>query len=124
MKKILVVDDEPAILFMFKHLFRKSDADVITCEGVERAKEEIDKYNFTLVISDIRLTCIESREGLEIFDYVRKLSPETAVILMTAFGSEHEKEEAYQKGVFHYYEKPLDVHHLITKVRSLGITIQ
>ena len=42
---------------------------------------------------------------------------------MTAYGSDEIREDAYKRGAFHYYEKPIDIVHLISKVRSLGIVV-
>jgi two-component system response regulator AtoC len=66
---------------------------------------------------------IDGIEGLELLSYIKKNSPDTAVIIMTAYGSDEVKNEAYKRGAFYYYEKPLDINHLIEKINSLGITL-
>jgi DNA-binding NtrC family response regulator len=62
-------------------------------------------------------------EGLELLSYVKEKNPETQVIIMTAYGSEDIREDAFRRGAFFYYEKPIDINHLIEKIQSLGIVL-
>lgn len=123
MKKILIVDDEPTILMTLSHLLSNKDTAVITSSRIEEAEEALSRYTFDLVIADIRLSGMYGIEGLELLSYIKKLRPETEVIIMTAYGSDEIKEDAYRRGAFHYYEKPIDIAHLISKVQTLGITL-
>lgn len=123
MKKVLIVDDEPTILMTLAHLLGSKDTTVITSSRMEEAEEALSRYTFDLVIADIRLSGMYGMEGLELLSYVKKLSPATEVIIMTAYGSEEIKDEAYRRGAFHYYEKPVDISHLISEVQPLGIVI-
>jgi DNA-binding NtrC family response regulator len=123
MKKILIVDDEPTILMTLSHLLSTRDTTVITSSKIEEAEEALARYMFDLVIADIRLSGMYGIEGLELLSYIKRLNPGTEVIIMTAYGSDEIKEDAYKRGAFHYYEKPIDISHLILKVSDLGITI-
>ncbi len=121
MQKILIVDDEPTILLTLSHLLGNRDTTVIRSSRIEEAEEALSRYRFDLAIADIRLSGMEGVEGLELLSYIKKISPETEVIIMTAYGSDEMREDAYRRGAFHYYEKPIDIPHLIDKVQSLGI---
>ena len=123
MKKILLVDDEPTILLTLSHLLSTKDTVVITCSSMEEAEEALSKYAFDLMIADIRLSGMYGIEGLELLSYVRRISPSTEVIIMTAYGSDEMREDAYRRGAFHYYEKPIDLAHLVSRVRALGILV-
>lgn len=123
MKKILIVDDEPTILLTLSHLLSTKDTVVITCASMEEAEEALSKYAFDLVIADIRLSGMYGIEGLELLSYIRKISPATEVIIMTAYGSDEIREDAYRRGAFHYYEKPIDLTHLVSRVCALGIPV-
>lgn len=123
MKKILIVDDEPTILMTLSHLLGNRDTSVITSSRMEEAEEALARYVFDLVIADIRLSGMYGIEGLELLSYVKALSPQTAVIIMTAFGSDEISDEAYRRGAFHYYEKPVDLTHLLGLVKNLGIPV-
>lgn len=121
MKKILIVDDEPTILMTLSHVLSNKDTTVITSGRIEEAEEALSRYKFDLVIADIRLSGMYGIEGLELLSYVKKLSPETEVIIMTAFGSDEMRDEAEKRGAFHYFEKPIDIDQLLSKVNEIGI---
>ncbi len=123
MKKILIVDDEPTILLTLSHFLNNKDVVVIASSRIEEAEEAIRRYNFDLVIADIRMSGMYGIEGLELLSYIKKVSPETAVIIMTAYGSEDMKNSAYQRGAYYYYEKPIDMDDLSRKVENLGIPV-
>ncbi len=123
MKKILIVDDEPTILMTLSHLLSNKDSVVITSSRMEEAEEALARYNFDLVIADIRLSGMYGKEGLELLSYIKKINPATEVIIMTAYGSDDIRDDAYERGAFHYYEKPIDIAHLISKVQTLGIQV-
>ncbi len=123
MKKILIVDDEPTILMTLSHLLSSKDNVVITSSRMEEAEEALARYSFDLVIADIRLSGMYGIEGLELLSYIKKISPTTQVIIMTAFGSDEIRDDAMGRGAFYYYEKPIDIAHLISKVQTLGIQI-
>lgn len=123
MKKILIVDDEPTILMTLSHLLSNKETTVITSSRIEEAEEALSRYVFDLVIADIRLSGMYGIEGLELLSFVKKMHAETAVIIMTAYGTDEIKEDAYKRGVFHYYEKPIDLSHLVAKVQALGIPV-
>lgn len=123
MKKVLIVDDEPTILMTLSHLLGSKDTTVITSSRMEEAEEALSRYTFDLVIADIRLSGMYGIEGLELLSYIKKLSPATEVIIMTAYGSEEMREDAYRRGALHYYEKPIDISHLISEVQPLGIIV-
>ncbi len=123
MKKILIVDDEPTILLTLSHLLNNEDTTVITSNRIEEAEEALSRYRFDLVIADIRLSGMYGIEGLELLSYIKKISPGTEVIIMTAYGSDEIREDSYGRGAFHYYEKPVDIPHLVNMVQSLGIMV-
>ncbi len=123
MKKILIVDDEPTILLTLSHLLGNKGITVITSSRIEEAEEALARYTFDLVIADIRLSGMYGIEGLELLSYIKKMSPGTEVIIMTAYGSDEIRDDAFRRGAFHYYEKPIDIPGLLDKVESLGITL-
>lgn len=123
MKRILIVDDEPSILLSLSHLFGNENVAVITSTKMEDAEEALGMYVFDLVIADIRLSGVYGIEGLELLSYIREISPSTKVIIMTAYGSNEMREIAYDRGAFHYYEKPIDVNDLVEKVTVCGIPV-
>ena len=123
MKKILVVDDEPTILMTLSHLLNNKETTVITSSRIEEAEEALSRYSFDLVIADIRLSGMYGIEGLELLSFIKNMHPETEVIIMTAYGTEEIKVDAYRRGAYYYYEKPIDLSHLVIKVQELSIPV-
>jgi len=123
MKKLLIVDDEPTILLTLSHVLSSKDTVVITSSRIEEAEEALSRYPFDLVIADIRLSGMYGIEGLELLSYIKEMSPSTEVIIMTAYGSHEMRDEAYSRGAYYYYEKPIDIEHLVSKIRPLGIIL-
>ncbi len=123
MKRILIVDDEPTILLSLSYCLKADGVEVITCSKIEAAEEALARYSFDLVIADIRMSGMYGIEGLELLQYVKGLNPVTAVIIMTAYGSPEIKEEAFKRGAYYYYEKPVDIDHLLMMVNRLGIPV-
>ncbi len=123
-KRILIVDDEPTILLTLSYALRSKDVEVITASRLEPAEEALSRYSFDLVIVDIRMSGILGIEGLELLSYIKRYWPNTEVIVMTAYGSDEIKQEAFGRGARYYYNKPLDIEELAERVRSLGIPVK
>lgn len=123
MKKILIVDDESTILITLSHLFSSKETIVLTCNTIEEAERALSLHTFDLVVADIRMSGMDGIEGLELLSYVKEKWPGTEVIIMTAYGSEEMREEAYRRGAYYYYEKPIDISELISRVQTLGINM-
>ncbi|MDD5223455.1 MAG: response regulator, partial [bacterium] len=121
MKKILIVDDEENILDLLHKALRNNGVEVVTASTIEQAEFAIQNTHFDVVLADIRLTGVCGRLGLELLPYVENKSPGTKVVVMTGYGSPEIEEEAYEKGAFYYFEKPIDLRILCQKLDEIGI---
>lgn len=121
MKKVLIVDDEENLLNLLSKAIKSKDVEVVTANKIEDAEYAIKNTFFDVVIADIRLTGVLGREGLELLEYIRNKSPETEVIIMTAYGSEEIKQEAYEKGAYFYFDKPIDLNILKERLYELDV---
>ncbi|MBN2288695.1 MAG: sigma-54-dependent Fis family transcriptional regulator [Candidatus Glassbacteria bacterium] len=102
-KRILVVDDEPLMRdFLVETLQRKKYVVDAVGSG-SQAIEKIKGDYFDLVITDIRMPEVS---GMEVLDAVKKNSPETEVVMITAFGTIENAVEAMKLGAYHYLQKP------------------
>ncbi len=106
-KRILIVDDEPAILLSFKKLLQGPDQPVDVSETMEDAEAKIQAGNYWVVIADLRLTGVLGEEGLELIRYVKENKPDTHVILITGYGNPTIQERAIELGASGYFEKPV-----------------
>lgn len=122
-KKILIVDDEPSILFTLTHLLKIVGVEVIACSEIEQAEAALATVHFDLVIADIRMSGVDGIEGLELLTYVKN-DYATPVIIMTGYGSREMEEEAQQRGVHYFMRKPVEIKELLSSVASLGIPVR
>ncbi|MFP4162519.1 MAG: response regulator [Chitinispirillaceae bacterium] len=120
-KRILVVDDEVAILLAFKKLLKRPEVDVDTAESLEEAKELISQSTYNAVIVDLRLSGTLGQEGFEIIRTTKEYNSKAKVALITAYGSHGIEERARSLGADFYFEKPVSVRNLSLILESLGV---
>ena len=120
-QRILIVDDEKAILLAFKKLLKSPNIMADTAETIDEAENLLKKNIYNVVIVDLRLTGVDGEEGLEIIKYVKEFNPETNVILVTGYGSSAVMEKAQALGVAFYFEKPVSSEILKNALKSLNI---
>jgi DNA-binding NtrC family response regulator len=102
--RILVVDDKETMLSLFQRLL--SDHQVSTASDGSKAVALIDEDEpFDLVISDIRMPGLD---GLSLLKEVKRVHPDTEVILMTAYAEVGDAVEAMKAGALDYLVKPFD----------------
>ncbi len=112
--RVLIVDDEKSMRDLLTITLEKSGYDVTAAEGGEAAIEAIRKDSFDTVITDLRMPRVD---GMQVLRAARDLSPETAVIVVTAVASTETAVEAMKLGAYDYITKPfkLDEVDLIIK---------
>jgi DNA-binding NtrC family response regulator len=100
---ILIVDDEKDICMALNMLLTKEGYTVKEAYNGEQAVDLIRKENFDVVMTDIKM---EKMDGFEVLKEAQKVSPETSVIMMTAFASVGSAVEAMRAGAADYITKP------------------
>lgn len=102
-KRILVVDDEPLMRdFLVETLQRKK----YLVEAVGNGSQAIEKVKveyYDLLITDIRMPEVS---GMEVLEEVKKINPETEVLMITAFGTIENAVGAMKLGAYDYITKP------------------
>ena len=115
MARILVVDDERSMREMLSIALGREGFDVTVAESRATAAAVIAKDPVDLVITDVRLP---DGDGIEILRHVKTGSPDTVVIVMTAYGSTRDAVDAMKLGAHDYLLKPFDVDELKIVVRK------
>ena len=105
--RILVIDDEPAVLFAYRKLIEKDGITVDICENIEDALKQIRSQCYLAVIADMRLAGTDNGDGLEILRCVRHEQPDAITILATGYGDSEIEKTARAIGVTHYFKKPV-----------------
>lgn len=106
---VMVVDDEPGIRTALKANFLRHAWQVETAAGVAEALRRLEEREFDLIVTDIRMP---DGSGMEVMRAARKVSPATAVILLTAYGSVPDAVKAMRDGALDYLTKPISFDHL------------
>lgn len=109
-RRILVVDDEPALRMMLAANLELEGFEVSEAASGERALELAKTQKFDLVLTDIRMPGIT---GVELFRELRGLGMQMPVVLMTAFALEELVQGALEDGAFTVLPKPFDVGHAV-----------
>ena len=107
--RILVVDDERSMQEFLEIFFRSEGYDVVTAGDVDTALAHLESDDFDVVISDIQMP---GRSGIDLVHAAYELSPETVVIMITAFASTETAITAMKEGAYDYVTKPFKVDEL------------
>jgi DNA-binding NtrC family response regulator len=116
-ERILVVEDESTLCHNIERLLGRAGHTVTAVETGEAALAEIEAHTFDLVITDLRLP---DADGLTVLDRVRRVAPETVVLIMTAYASVDSAVEALRRGAQDYMLKPLSLADLSAKVQHFS----
>jgi two-component system response regulator GlrR len=111
--RLLVVDDDPDMLRLLSMRLNSAGYQVTAVTSAESALTQLEIEHPQLVLSDVRLP---GRDGLALFDEIRKDHPTLPVILLTAHGTIPDAVEATARGVFTYLTKPYDARELLEKI--------
>ncbi len=103
--RVLVVDDEKAMVLALKGLLSKEGYQVETAGNGEEALRRLETGNFHLVITDLSMNGVG---GLQVLERGRAIDPDLAVIMITAYGSEKIAVQAMKLGASDYLPKPFD----------------
>jgi DNA-binding NtrC family response regulator len=106
---VMVVDDEPGIRTALRANFLRHGWRVETASCVREAIRNFEGKQFDLVVTDIRMP---DGTGMEVMRSARELSPGTAVILLTAYGSVPDAVNAMRDGALDYLTKPISFEQL------------
>lgn len=118
--RVLIVDDERAMLLALKGLLTKEGYEVESVSSGEEALVRIETGNFHLVITDLSMKGVG---GMQVLEHARKLDPDLAVIMITAYGSEKLAVQAMKLGAADYLPKPFDNDELRVVVRRVLETV-
>ena len=108
-KKILVVDDEQNSREGLTKILIKEGYEVVSAEDGEVALNEMEKQDFDLVITDLRMPEVT---GIDVLEKIREKNPDIGVIIVTAYGEINSYLEAMNLGAFEYLNKPIKLDEL------------
>jgi DNA-binding NtrC family response regulator len=115
MAKLVIIDDEAAILELMSKLCRAAGHTVFGCTSGMDGIETLRSQQPDLLIVDLRIGDVN---GLDLVSLCREHFPQTAVIMVTGHGSIETAVEAMRLGAFDYLTKPFDLGDLIKTVNQ------
>lgn len=112
---IMVVDDEQSMCEFLEIILLRAGYRVSSFTDAFKAVSTLETENYDLVISDLKMP---SMSGLELLRTVKKKSPATEIIMITAFASTTTVIEAMKNGAFDYITKPFKVDEILITVEK------
>ncbi|HEX9045762.1 MAG TPA: sigma-54 dependent transcriptional regulator [Verrucomicrobiae bacterium] len=111
--KILLVEDDPAIVLTLRRVLADEGYDVSVENNGEHGLERAKQVPFDLVLTDLKLP---GRNGLELVRELHGIRPRLPILMMTAHGTTETAIEATQAGAYDYLLKPFEMPELIKLV--------
>ena len=104
MNRTLIIDDDATIRTALQVCFARRGWEVRTAPGVQEALSQIRQSSFSLIVCDVRM---QDGDGLDLLREVRRLHPETPIIILTAYANVSDAVRAIRYGATDYLVKPL-----------------
>src|SRR6266702_1712190 len=113
--RILIVDDELSMRDFLAILLEREGYQTERAASAEAALNMLDSAGYDLIISDVSMPGLD---GLALLQKVKMISPEIAVLLVTAFTTAEQAVEAMKLGAYDYIAKPFKVEEIKVLVRN------
>lgn len=116
MNKILIIEDDTRVAELIKRSLEELDYSVTVVNDGTLGKNLALNREFNLVITDIILP---NTSGIDLCKELKRIIPETPIIMLTALGSTDDKVEGFDAGADDYLVKPFDLRELHVRIRVL-----
>lgn len=117
MQKVLIVEDEKAISGVLHSILSDelTDYEILVAEDGLEAYKLLEKDDFALIISDIKMPKLS---GTELLKQALQLKPETTFVMISGHADIDTAVTALKDGAYDFISKPIDINRLITSVRN------
>lgn len=112
-KSIIIAEDEQVLRESLAELFACEGYEVVQAPDGKTARDIILQRQFDIVLSDVRMP---EMDGLSLLAQVRRIAPETPVIILTAFGTIDSAVEAMRMGAADYVLKPVQLDEILMRI--------
>lgn len=114
--RILIVDDEDGLRVSMASILEMEGYEVQTAENGYIAIEKAKQTSFDIAFLDIKMPGLN---GVETFLEIKKISPETTVVMMTAYAAEKLIRQALDEGAYACLSKPFDIEKAIESIENV-----
>lgn len=122
--RVLLVDDDPAILFAYAKLLKREGLCVDSCDCLREAIRHIRSNSYLAVVTDMRLAGTENTDGLDVMRALRNEQSGTHFILATGSGNKDLEQTVRQMGATHYFQKPVEPSLIVAAIHDLKTAVQ
>jgi DNA-binding NtrC family response regulator len=112
---VMILDDEPIVCERLRSTLEKLNLDLETFTDPNEALKRFSEKKVDVLITDLKMKEID---GIEILKLVKKVSPETKVIIITGFATVEKAKEALKIGAYDFIAKPFR----LSQLRDLVVT--
>lgn len=112
---ILIVDDNISLAKTMSLILKRKGHEVVTAPDGPAAIKRIKERPFDLIFMDIKMPLMD---GVETYRKIKKIRPETIVIMMTAYAVEDLVAQALKEGAYGIIYKPLDIEKMISLIEK------
>ena len=117
---MLVVEDEQSIRDILVELFEVEGTEVTPAATLEEARAALAVRPFDFIVTDLRLGG-KRDGGLQVMAAAGLLSPDAAVVVLTAYPDDDNRQASLRLGAAHFVEKPADLGAIATLASQYGI---
>jgi EAL domain-containing protein (putative c-di-GMP-specific phosphodiesterase class I)/ActR/RegA family two-component response regulator len=112
MRRVLLLDDEPAVLGVLADYLAAPGLEIVTCREIEAAEAILEHHRFDVVVTDLRVSELGGLEGIRLIRYVSTHFPETTVLAMSGYVNDDVHALGRAVGAAAVLEKPIDLRRL------------
>ncbi len=116
---VLVVDDDRYVNDYVLETVTRAGFDAAAVYSGEEALEKIKARSFDIVLTDLKM---HEMDGLTLLEHIKRISPETIVVIMTAYGTVEKAVSAIKKGAHDFLLKPVTpetVEHVLSRITEM-----
>jgi DNA-binding NtrC family response regulator len=112
---VLVVDDEPSNVASLEKIFQREGMRVLTADNAKTALDLARAHRVQVVLTDLMMP---GTSGLELLRALKQASPDTEIVMMTAYGTVETAVQAMREGAYDFVEKPLKRMNIVKSVKK------
>ena len=114
--RLLVVDDDASVLLTYQLLLQEQGYEVNAAISSKKAKEELRRSNFDVVLCDLSLE--QDRTGFEVFEFARQMYPAIPCVLLTGYATKEATDRAEVGGIEVLF-KPIEIEEFLQTIRTV-----
>jgi len=113
--RVLIVDDDVSFSESLSDILDERGYEAIAVNSAEEAFERVKEMPFDVILMDIKMPVMD---GVDAYKRMKKISPQTPVIMMTAYSVEDLIKDALKEGAYGVVYKPLDIERVVKMIEA------